>query len=212
MEKKFSAGCRACKLYGFRFLLAVSFLFCSQEGLSQSLENEIRIIRHVDVTMSDGVKLYADVYLPKLPGKYPTIVTRTCYGVQRDGMHETVIKFAQRGYAVVVQDVRGRYESEGVWQPFRDEGKDGYETIEWAAAQPFSNGKVATQGGSYLGHNQWAAASTGNAISGGHISGSRLYEHLCQLDYHGWRISPQLQLWMGGSPHAEPDYAATVLA
>lgn len=159
MEKKFSAGCGACKLYGFRFLFAVSFLFCSREGLSQSVENEIRIIRHVEVPMSDGVKLYADVYLPKLTGKYPTIVTRTCYGVQRDGMHETVIKFAQRGYAVVVQDVRGRYESEGVWQPFRDEGKDGYETIEWAAAQSFSTGKVATQGGSYLGHNQWAAAS-----------------------------------------------------
>jgi putative CocE/NonD family hydrolase len=69
------------------------------------------------------------------------------------------VRFAQHGYAVVFFDVRGRYESEGTWEPFRHEAKDGYESIEWAAAQPFSNGKVATYGGSYVGHNQWAAAS-----------------------------------------------------
>jgi putative CocE/NonD family hydrolase len=63
------------------------------------------------------------------------------------------------GYAVVAQDVRGRYESEGTWEPFRNEGKDGFDTIEWAAVQPFSNGKVATEGGSYNGHNQWQAAT-----------------------------------------------------
>lgn len=109
--------------------------------------------------MRDGVKLFADIYLPKAPGKYPTIVIRTCYGVQRDGTHQTAVKFAQNGYAVVVQDVRGRYESEGIWEPFRDEAKDGYDTIEWAAAQEFSNGKIASEGGSYLGHNQWQAMS-----------------------------------------------------
>jgi putative CocE/NonD family hydrolase len=109
--------------------------------------------------MVDGVILYADVYLPLEEGKYPTLVVRTPYGVQRPGMHETMVKFAQHGYAVVLQDVRGRYESEGIWEPFRDEAKDGYETIEWAATQSWSNGKVGTQGGSYLGHNQWAAAS-----------------------------------------------------
>lgn len=121
--------------------------------------NEIRIERHKAVRMRDGVVLYADVYMPATPGRYPTIITRTPYGVQRDGVHQTMIRFAQRGYAVVVQDVRGRYESDGKWEPFRDEAKDGYDTIEWAATQPFSNGKVATQGGSYLGHNQWQAAS-----------------------------------------------------
>ncbi len=121
--------------------------------------NEIRIERHKAVPMRDGTILYADVYLPVKPGRYPTIITRTPYGLQRDGVHQTMIRFAQHGYAVVVQDVRGRYESEGKWEPFRDEAKDGYDTIEWAAQQPFSNGKVATQGGSYLGHNQWQAAS-----------------------------------------------------
>ncbi len=123
------------------------------------INSDIRLLRHTPVPMSDGVVLYADLYLPAAEGRYPTIVVRTPYGVQRDGMHETMTKFAQHGYAVVLQDVRGRYESEGIWEPFRDEGKDGYETIEWAAKQSFSNGKVGTQGGSYLGHNQWAAAS-----------------------------------------------------
>lgn len=141
-------------------MLAVLAILSSAGSLfAENTLNEIRIERHKPVRMRDGVVLYADVYMPAAPGRYPTIVTRTPYGVQRDGVHQTMIKFAQRGYAVVVQDVRGRYESEGKWEPFRDEAKDGYDTIEWAAAQPFSNGKVATQGGSYLGHNQWQAAS-----------------------------------------------------
>jgi putative CocE/NonD family hydrolase len=137
----------------------IVLLFFAITASAQTAPAEIRIERHKAVAMRDGIKLYADVYLPVAPGKYHTIVIRTCYGVQRDGMHQTAVKFAQNGYAVVVQDVRGRYESEGVWEPFRDEAKDGYDTIEWAAAQPFSNGKVASQGGSYLGHNQWQALS-----------------------------------------------------
>ncbi|HMV87305.1 MAG TPA: CocE/NonD family hydrolase [Blastocatellia bacterium] len=123
---------------------------------SSALE-AIKLLRHREVPMRDGVKLYADVYLPRAEGRYPVLVVRTPYGVQRDGVHETMMKFAQRGYAVVMNDTRGRYESEGKWEPFRTEAEDGYDTIEWAAKQPWSNGKVATQGGSYLGHVQWAA-------------------------------------------------------
>jgi len=141
------------------FLLGIILWSIPLGLLANEARHEIRIERHQAVKMRDGVILYADVYLPSKPGRYPTIITRTPYGVQRDGVHATMIRFAQQGYAVVVQDVRGRYESEGKWEPFRDEANDGYDTIEWAAAQPFSNGKVATQGGSYLGHNQWAAAS-----------------------------------------------------
>ena len=138
--------------------LTVMLLILGLTVSAQSM-NDIRILRHQEVPMKDGVILYADIYLPKPPGKYPTLVVRTPYGVQRPGMHETMVKFAQHGYAVVLQDVRGRFESEGKWEPFRDEAKDGYETIEWAAKQTWSNGKVGTQGGSYLGHNQWQAAS-----------------------------------------------------
>ncbi len=148
-------------------IIPLSFLFFLIAGIvavispkdAKSETNPIRILRYQAVPMRDGVKLYADVYLPRAEGRYPTLVVRTPYGVQRDGVHETMIKFAQRGYAVVMNDTRGRYESEGQWEPFRSEGRDGYDTIEWAAKQPWSNGKVATQGGSYLGHVQWAAAS-----------------------------------------------------
>jgi len=117
--------------------------------------NEIKIERHKAIKMRDGIVLYGDVYMPAKEGKYPTIVSRTPYGVQRDGAHKNFIKFAQNGYAVVFVDVRGRYESEGKWEPFRDEAKDGYDIVEWAAVQSFSNGRIATQGGSYVGHNQW---------------------------------------------------------
>lgn len=120
---------------------------------------QIRIQRYTATPMRDGVKLYSDLYLPARQGRFPVIVIRTPYGTQRDGMHQTAIFFAQRGYAVLFQDTRGRYESEGQWDPFRNEGRDGYDTIEWAAKQPWSNGKVAMQGGSYLGHVQWAAAT-----------------------------------------------------
>ncbi|MBK9389135.1 MAG: CocE/NonD family hydrolase [Bacteroidetes bacterium] len=150
-------------LRSFRIIFLLSVVICSFSFISDSqnsnIPNDIRIERHKAVKMSDGVILYADVYLPAEPGKYPTIVSSTPYGVQRDGAHEMFVKLAQHGYAVVFFDVRGRYESEGKWEPFRNEAKDGYDAIEWAAVQPFSNGKVATNGGSYVGHNQWAAAS-----------------------------------------------------
>src|SRR6187402_436118 len=81
----------------------------------------IRIQRHLATPMRDGVKLYGDLYRPAREGKFPVLVIRTPYGVQRDGGHENLIKLAQHGYAVFMQDVRGRYESEGKWEPFRNE-------------------------------------------------------------------------------------------
>lgn len=145
-------------------LVIFSLSFCAvtttaqPNGSATTALSEIKIMRYQVVPMRDGVKLYADVYRPRPEGRYPVLVVRTPYGVQRDAVHETMIKFAQRGYAVVVQDVRGRYESEGAWDPFRYEAKDGYDTVQWAANQPWSNGKVGMQGGSYLGHVQWRAA------------------------------------------------------
>ena len=130
----------------------------AQSGGKPAVE-EIRIERYLAAPMRDGVKLYGDLYRPARDGKFPVLVVRTPYGVQRDGVHEALIKFAQHGYAVYVQDVRGRFESEGKWDPFRNEANDGYDTIEWAAKQPWSNGKVGTEGGSYLGHVQWRAAT-----------------------------------------------------
>jgi putative CocE/NonD family hydrolase len=139
--------------------VGASLILATGVCCAQPVLEEIRVERYVAAPMRDGVKLYGDLYRPKRDGKFPVLIVRTPYGVQRDGVHQNMIQFAQRGYAVLVQDVRGRYESEGKWEPFRHEAHDGYDTIEWAARQPWSNGKVATQGGSYLGHVQWRAGT-----------------------------------------------------
>src|SRR3982751_4207521 len=140
-------------------LVVLSACWLSAQTDASSRPEEIRIQRYLPAPMRDGVKLYGDLYRPARAGKYPVLIVRTPYGVQRDGVHQALIKFAQHGYAVYVQDVRGRYESEGKWDPFRNEANDGFDTIEWAAKQPWSNGKGGLEGGSYLGHVQWRAAT-----------------------------------------------------
>ncbi|MBM3735904.1 MAG: CocE/NonD family hydrolase [Acidobacteria bacterium] len=121
--------------------------------------NDVAMENLVAVPMRDGVKLYADIYRPAAPGKYPVIVSRTPYSTERyPNAYDAAVFFSRRGYVYVYQDVRGRHESEGKWEPFRNDIEDGYDTIEWAARQPWSNGKVGMQGGSYLGHVQWRAA------------------------------------------------------
>jgi hypothetical protein len=109
--------------------------------------------------MRDGVILRADVLLPSAEGKFPVLVYRTPYGKDRGPSEWTTFnKAVARGYVVVIQDVRGRYASEGEFAPYQNEGRDGYDTIEWAAAQPWSNGIVGTFGLSYPGAVQWLAA------------------------------------------------------
>ena len=108
------------------------------------------------VRMRDGVVLRADVFRPRGEGKYPVIVFRTPYN--RVTMQATGCRVAARGYIAVIQDVRGRFASGGAWYPMSTEGQDGYDTVEWAAALPYSDGRVAMAGGSYLGAVQLAAA------------------------------------------------------
>ena len=109
--------------------------------------------------MRDGVILYADAFRPVKEGEYPVLVQRTPYSSERyPTSYHGGVYFARRGYVFVMQDVRGRHESEGKWEPFRDDIEDGYDTVEWAARQSWSNGKVGMQGSSYKGHVQWRAA------------------------------------------------------
>jgi putative CocE/NonD family hydrolase len=113
----------------------------------------------VPVPMRDGVVLRAEVRTPPGDGPFPVLVYRTPYG-KDDALREyTTFQHAlERGYAVVVQDVRGRYASDGEFAPYQNEARDGYDTIEWAASQPWSNGRVGTFGLSYPGAVQWLAA------------------------------------------------------
>jgi uncharacterized protein len=135
---------------------ALPFLLGSQEAETTPLVN---LSRDVVVAMRDGVVLRADVVLPKTRGRFPTLVYRTPYGKQfalkKSG---TFPKAVARGYAVVIQDVRGRYASDGDFCPYQNEGRDGYDTIEWAARQSWSDGNVGTFGLSYPGAVQWLAA------------------------------------------------------
>jgi putative CocE/NonD family hydrolase len=112
----------------------------------------------VAIPMRDGVTLRADILRPG-QGRFPTLVYRTPYG-KHDALKDytTFSRAVERGYAVVVQDVRGRYSSDGEFRPYEHEGKDGYDTIEWAARQAWSNGRVGTFGLSYPGAVQWLAA------------------------------------------------------
>ena len=113
----------------------------------------------VAVPMRDGVTLRAEVWRPAGSGRVPVLVYRTPYGRLRASTEATIFRRAvERGYAVVIQDVRGRYGSDGEFVAYRNDGRDGYDTIEWAARQAWSDGNVGTFGLSYPGAVQWLAA------------------------------------------------------
>jgi len=108
--------------------------------------------------MRDGVKLSSDIYRPRRTGRCPTILVRTPYGNHDTAWVNFGRKFASWGYAVVVQDVRGRHDSEGKWYPFTNEGPDGFATLRWINRQLWSNGRVGMTGGSYNAMVQWDVA------------------------------------------------------
>jgi uncharacterized protein len=108
------------------------------------------------VAMRDGVKLSTDIYLPEGGGKHPVILTRTPYGKTRNASANNA--FVKAGYVVVVQDVRGRYASEGQWIPIRDDVNDGFDTAKWIGEQPWCDGNIGMIGSSYAGATQHAAA------------------------------------------------------
>ena len=114
------------------------------------------------VPTRDGEKLATDVYLPGGSGSavFPTVLVRTPYG--RGSKKEFYYRYVQRGYALVIQDTRGREDSTGEWLPEYYEIEDGDDTLNWIAAQKFSDGQVSMTGASYLGYVQWAAAASGN--------------------------------------------------
>jgi predicted acyl esterase len=124
----------------------------------------VAIIKNVMVPMRDGVRLATDIYRPVLngvpaPGKFPVVLERTPYGKDNSSFVSEGRFFAQHGYVALMQDVRGRFHSEGKFQFAVNEGRDGYDTVEWAARQPWSNGEIGTYGASYMGHVQNAMAA-----------------------------------------------------
>jgi len=118
----------------------------------------ISVRRDIEIPMPDGVTLLADRYRARANGTEPLVLMRSPYG--RAGLHAVAARaFAERGYQVVVQSCRGTQGSGGEFNAYRDEARDGRATLEWIDRQPWSTGKVAMFGPSYLGVAQWAAAS-----------------------------------------------------
>lgn len=121
----------------------------------------VKVDRDVPAKMRDGTTLLADVYRPTEQGTYPVLLMRLPYN-KSDAQAFVYARpevYASHCYIVAIQDVRGQYKSEGTFYPFRNEGADGYDSVEWAAALPGSSGKVGMYGFSYVGATQWLAAA-----------------------------------------------------
>ena len=119
---------------------------------------ECRVLRNVKVRMRDGVRLSTSVYLPLAGGPFPVVLVRSAY----NRMNTFDAYVVSHGMALVVQDCRGRYDSEGEFYPFVHEGDDGFDTLEWIGGQPWCNGRVGMFGDSYLAATQLLTASTGS--------------------------------------------------
>ena len=122
----------------------------------------LKVETNVAATMRDGTTLYADVYRPDGPGTFPTLLQRTPYDKSAALASQMLdpMKAAKAGFALVIQDTRGRFTSGGEFYCFADDINDGYDTVEWAASQPWSSGKVGMIGASYVGATQWLCATT----------------------------------------------------
>jgi hypothetical protein len=130
---------------------------------------QVRELRDLPAPMRDGVRLFANVYLPgddlpDRPPSFPTILIRMPYGKDEAYCYMPAHGrfWARKGYACVVQDVRGRFNSQGAFGPYTNEAADGWDTLDWVAAQPWCNGDIGMTGESYYGSTQWAVAALGH--------------------------------------------------
>jgi len=144
------------KVLNIRSVLLVCSILGSLLLFASHIDAQIKAKLDVRIPMRDGVELSADIWMPTAEGKYPVIILRTPY--MKTTYNKFMKTFVPEGYVYIVQDTKGRGDSDGEFAFFSNEGEDGYDTIEWAAAQPWSNGKVGMTGVSYLGTSQWLAA------------------------------------------------------
>jgi len=139
-------------------LFIIAWLILSWSALAGG---DIVVKLDVKVPMRDGIQLSTNIFLPNEEGSFPTILVRTPYG-NGDANKGTPRAYAQAGYAYVIQDTRGRFESQGIFNPHMDEAQDGYDTQEWISKQAWCNGKIGTTGPSYVGFTQWISAPLGS--------------------------------------------------
>ncbi len=138
-------------------LAAIWWYAACQAAVAREPAYEVDSRADVKIPMRDGVKLSAHIFLPKAEGRFPAVLMRTPYG-KGDVKNAGARSIASRGYVYISQDCRGRGDSEGAWVPFLNEARDGDDTRAWILSQNWSNGKIGTTGGSYVGFTQWACA------------------------------------------------------
>lgn len=166
---------------------------------SRLIDHPMVVEYDIRVPMRDGVALSADIYRPPEAGRHPAVLTLTPYNNNSDETLDQAWAYVARGYAFVTVDVRGRYDSEGVFNAWYDDSEDGSDLMDWIGAQVWSDGRVATTGGSYSGMNQWLMAKQNNphhvAILG-YVAPKDSFRDLVR-----WNGVPKLDLiytWMMG--------------
>lgn len=141
-------------------LKSLLIVFClTFSFLVSEAQTTYRVVEELDVkvSMRDGIRLSTNIYRPDTVGVFPAILIRTPYGNGGKGNKDGHF-FAEHGYVYIVQDTRGRYESEGQFYAMQSELEDGFDMQQWTGSQPWSNGEIGTAGGSYVGFTQWMPA------------------------------------------------------
>jgi putative CocE/NonD family hydrolase len=176
-------------------------LFAAPLGLAQT-----GALAHVKVAMRDGVRLCTTVFRPAAEGKSPAALLRTPYGKPAE-INDGLRAFLGRGLAVVVQDVRGRHDSEGVFRQYLQEPADGEDTLSWIARQPWSDGNVGMFGGSYVGIQQYRIALTGHpALKALAVSVAGWDEYFDRFYSRGGAFKPGHRLQWIAENYRKPDH------
>jgi len=146
------------RLYEDFFVKRFRLPFMSIPTSTPNTYEKVKVTKNVVVPMRDGTRLYADIYKPDDDGSFPVVLTRLPYG--KDEPYCAMVThgkyWAKKGYVFVAQDVRGKYASEGTFEPFINEANDGYDTLSWITSQPWCDGNIGMTGESYYGYTQWA--------------------------------------------------------
>ncbi len=177
--------------------LAVSALALAANAYAKD-KHPVTVETNVAMKTRDGVILRADIYRPDAEGKFPVILVRTPYDKRTNPRY--CQRFASEGYVCIKQDGRGRSASDGDFYPWKYESQDGYDAVEWAAALPYSNGKVGMYGGSYLGSTQLLAAMAAPPHLVGIMPALAPSDFYAHWAYRGGAfVQVQIQAWTTGT-------------
>ncbi len=174
-----------------RLWAAVITLVVTANVMEAAETYEVTLQVGVRARMRDGVFLRADIYRPSVDGRFPVLLQRTPYDKRNEAPF--AIDAAAHGFVAIVQDVRGRYSSEGEWYPFRHESDDGYDTVEWAASLPVLEREGGYVGRLLCGRHPDACRHRAPAAPGRHLPGGDRQQLSRRMDVSGRRLRAMVQ-------------------